>query len=493
MTNISWVAVGPLAVLLSAVVALLTVEVLGRPRRRVWYAIAGAALVAALVLSVIQFDRAVDKISGPGGQVSLHFSEMLIADPFAAVASVVLILIAGGGLLLAIPLIAEQGRKGAEFIALVLVGLSGLILMTNTPHLILLFLGLEVASLAFYVLAGFSRRHAESEEAAVKYFLLGSLASAVFLYGAVLAYAATGTFSLIRASNFLESVVVLRPGVLLIGIGLMVVGLGFKVSAAPFHMWAPDVYQGAASGISGFLSAAAKTAGFAALARVLIQGFERYRPDWAPALGVLAAASIVLGTLLAIAQTDIKRMLAYSSVSHAGFILTGLVAGEGGLRSVWFYLITYAVQVLVAFGVVGVVSGGSSGKVALADFSGLAARSPFLAAVLTLMMLAMAGLPLTTGFIGKVGVFEAAIEADYLWLVILGVISAVAGLFFYLRVIVLMYMSAPAAAEAPAASFARPEPSAVSRFALTAGAAVTVAFGLIPQPLLEVAGDALLG
>ena len=497
MSDISWWSIAPELALLGGVVVLLLVEVFAAPRRVVWAGVAGLTLAAAFGLSIVQWVKAVEEVTDPTGNLvagpslGLHWSGMIVLDGFSAFAAVMLSLVAAVGLVIAWPLIERQGRKGAEFVSLLLVALAGAMVMASSAHLVMMFLGLEIASISFYVLAGFSRERPESDEAAVKYFLLGSFASAVFLYGVALAYAATGSLSLYAIRDFLQGTVVLDAGVLLAAVALLTVGLGFKVSAAPFHMWAPDVYQGAASGISGFLSAAAKVAGFAALARVLVVGFGIQRTDWAPALAGIAAFSIVLGTLFAIAQTDIKRMLAYSSIAHAGFILTALVAGADGIPAMWFYIVTYAFQVLFAFGVVAVVGGSAGARSALGDYAGLAARSPALAGLLTLMMLSMGGIPITAGFIGKVGVFGAAIDAGYLWLVVVGLVASAAGLFFYLRVVVLMYMQAPAPAEAPGAARAYPVVTRPVRIALTACAVVTLAFGVFPVPLLDAVRNAL--
>jgi len=356
--------------------------------------------------------------------------------------------------------------------------------MAASANLVMLFIALEVFSISLYVLAGFTRGDSKSDEAALKYFLLGALASAIFLYGVALVFAATGTTSMYGAQSFLDSTIILKPGILLAGIALLLVGLAFKVSAAPFHVWAPDVYQGSPTGVTGFLAAGAKVAGFAAMARVLVVPLGSYIADWAPAIAVLSAASVIIGSLLAIAQTDIKRMLAYSSVAHAGFIMTALVAGPEGVADMWFYVSTYAIQVVGAFAVVGAVSGTRSGSAPLTQYAGLGARSPFLAGSLGLFMLAMGGIPLTAGFVGKAAVFRSALDADYLWLVITALVAAVAGLFFYLRVIVLMYMQ-------PAEEDALLAPALGARLSILIAATVTVVVGVVPWPLLDWVRDAL--
>ena len=478
MENALYIAIGPLIALTLGVVILLMVEVTANPGARVWRLISFGSLIAAFILAIVQWADAVT-VSEP------VFSHMLMHDGFSAFGSLVIVIFSALGLLVAWPLVEGDPRRGAELVALVLLTAIGLILLIGAGNLIMVFLGLEVASISLYVIAGFVRSGARSNEAAVKYFLLGSFASAVFLYGVALVYAATGTIRI-------EALSVTEPGLLTVGIGLIIVGLGFKVSAAPFHFWAPDVYQGAASGVTGFMNAGAKVAGFAALARVLVSSFELQRADWAPALAAIAAISMVVGTVLAITQTDIKRMLAYSSVAHAGFIMTALVGGIDGVEALWFYVVTYAFQVVGAFGVVAAISGVDSGASEISSYAGLAKRSPFLAGVLTLMMLAMGGIPLTAGFAGKLGVFRAALDAGYTWLVVLALVASAAGLFFYLRVVVRVYIDDPVdgslAVEGASGGIAIGDGM---RFALTSVAVLTVAFGINPVPLLTVVGNAL--
>ena len=482
--DLNALAIAPEAILTIAVVFLLLVDVQFHPGHRWWGLAAGVGLLGATAAAVLQW---VD-FSGADGEA--FFSGMIVVDGFAAFAGIVVFPLTGLGLMAAWPLIRSLGGRGAEFVTLILISAIGAHLMAAAGHLVMVFIGLEVFSISLYVLAGFTRDRADSDEAALKYFLLGGLASAVFLYGAALLFAATGTLSIIGIGEFLGSTVLLRPGILLAGTALVLVGLGFKVSAAPFHVWAPDVYQGAPGGVTGLLAAAAKVAGFAALARVMTVALGPRIADWAPAVGVIAAASIVVGTLLALAQSDIKRMLAYSSVAHAGFVLSALVAGRAGVPDMWFYVATYSVQVLAAFAVASVVSGPAGGRSPLSEYAGLSSRSPFLAGTLGLMMLAMGGIPVTAGFVGKVAVFRSAIDAGYLWLVIAGVVATVAGLFFYLRVIVLMYMQ-PVVASGPGDSGAVLRTPGGIRVVLLVAAAVTLVAGLVPWPLLDWLRDAL--
>jgi NADH-quinone oxidoreductase subunit N len=482
----SFLAVAPEVVLTIGALLVLLVDITFSPRPRWWGIIAAVSLFVALLFAGVQWQEAVN-----GNDAGLYFSGTIALDGFAAFGGFALIVVAAVGLAAGWGLVERLPKRGAEFVALLLIVVAGFHLMAAAADFILLFLGLEVASISLYVMAGFTRERAKSDESALKYFLLGAFASAIFLYGIALFYAATGTTSLYEGGAYVRENVLLEPGVFLAAMGLLLVGLAFKVSAAPFHMWAPDVYQGAPGGIVGVMAATAKIGGFAALARILVVAVGSYVDEWAPAVAVVAAASVVIGTLLALVQTDMKRMLAYSSVAHAGFIMTALVAGVDGVPAMWFFVATYAIEVIAAFGVSAAVGGPTEGPQPLTDYAGLGERSPLLGQTMMVMMLAMAGIPLTAGFVGKIGAWQAALDADYLWLVIVGVLASVAGLFFYLRVIVLMYMQAPALAEAPGTATATPQAVPAARAALMFGIVATVLVGIIPWPLLNVVEDAL--
>ncbi len=478
--QISWLAIGPEIVLTAGAVVVLLVDVFRQPSHRVHAVLAALTLGGAGGTAWVLWGR----------ESSLHFSGMVIVDEFAVMTRFAVLAVAALGLAAGWGMIARLGRRGAEGIALVLLAAAGFQFMGSSGHFLMVFLGLEVASLSLYVLAGITREEVQADEAALKYFLLGSFASAIFVYGIALTYAATGRLFIAGAGQVLQATVLVRPGVLLLAMALVVVGLAFKISAAPFHAWAPDVYQGAPAGLVGFMAAAAKIGAFAALMRILNAAFGTYRSDWAPAIAALATISIVVGTLLAIAQSDMRRLLAYSGVAHAGFILTGLVAGAEGAPAVWFYLLMYTVQLVGAFAVVAAVGGPTRSGSPLADYSGLAERAPLAAGVLSLLLLALAGLPLTSGFVAKFGVFSSAWRGGYEWLVVVALLASVAGFFFYIRVIVLMYMQAPSLVEAPGAALARPEPVGALRWVLIVAAAVTIAFGLFPKPLLDLVGNA---
>lgn len=497
MGNIAFLPIAPEVVLLIGALLVLMAEVTLHLGRRAWGLIAGVAVAASVAFSVLQWVRVGDigdQLNFSARDVSSVRLPMVVMDHLSAFAGMLLFTVAGVALIAAWRLVSQLGSRGAEFVALYLLAAAGLHTMAISSNLILLFIGLETGSISLYVIAGFTRDQEKSDEAAMKYFLLGSFASAVFLYGVALAFAAAGSTSIYGAGgiqSFFQNTVVLEPGIALVAVALMVVGLGFKVSAAPFHQWAPDVYQGAPAAAVPMMSAGVKIAGFAALARILTAAFPALQDDWAPAVAAIAALSVVVGTFSAIAQTDLKRMLAFSGVAHAGFILTALVAGRAGIPGMWFYVATYAFQLVGAFTVAATISGPKADRSPFDQLVGLGQRSPFLSWMLALFMLAMGGIPFTAGFVGKVSVFTAAIDAGYLWLAVVGLVASVAGLFFYLRIIVLMFFQQPVLAEAPGTMVAPPELTSGGRIVLGVAAAVTISLGFVPWPLLNLVGDAL--
>ena len=408
---------------------------------------------------------------------------MVAADRFAVLARLVLLVVAAFGLLLGHQYFRRSGDEPrGEFAPLLLFATSGMTLIVASADLIVTFLALEILSLSLYVLTGLTGRRA-ANEAAMKYFLLGAFSSAFFLYGVAMAYGATGTTKIAALASALGGGG--EQALALLGFALLAVGFGFKVSAAPFHMWTPDVYQGAPTAVTAYMSAATKVAAFVALIRVLDVAFQALAWDWAPVIWALAAISIVLGSVLAIAQTNVKRMLAYSSIAHAGFILTGLTApGSPGIRPAMFYLITYAAMTVGAFATVMVVSGRGEERERLEDYAGLGRTNPLAAALMTLFLLSLAGIPPTAGFIAKVTVFSAAIDAGHWDLVLVGVLASVAAAFFYLRVIVLMYMQEPADEPVPE------RPTGLAGPVLAAAATVTLALGVFPGSIVDVIRDA---
>ena len=474
---ITFLGVSVEVVLVAGALLVLLVDMVLEPPRRTLALITAVTLAAGALFAGLQWQQAVADAAP-----SLQYSGMIAVDGYGAIAGLVAIVLSAAAITASWQLVEDMAERAAELVVLMLLTTAGAHLMAASTNLIMLFLGLEILSLSLYVMAGYTRERAGADESALKYFLLGAFASAVFLYGAALLFAATGSFGIYDIAAYLRNTIVVTPAVLVAGVGLVIVGLGFKVSAVPFHMWAPDVYQGAPGGLVGFMAAMAKLGGFAALGRVLVVAADSRIDDWGPVVAVIAVASVVVGTALAIAQTDIKRMLAYSSVAHAGFILTGLLGSE--LSSMWFYVGTYVFQVLGAFTVVSIVSGRSGGPTALTDFAGLARSSPRLAGAMALFMIAMGGIPLTAGFVGKAAVFRSAIDGGYLWVAVVALVAAVAGLFFYLRVTVLMFMQEPIAVRYAHSDLGQ-------RVSLAWCAAVTIVAGVVPWPFLNAARDAL--
>ena len=365
---------------------------------------------------------------------------------------------------------------------------AGGVVMAGANDLIVLFLGLETLSIAVYVLAALNLRRARSQEAGMKYFVLGAFSSAFFLYGIAMVYGATGSTNLATIKTFLAENTLTDDTMLLAGFALLLVGLGFKVAAVPFHAWTPDVYQGAPSPVVAYMASGVKAAGFAGMLRVFVVGFGQYASQWQPAVYALAVASLLVGAVLAVVQRDVKRMLAYSSISHAGFVLVAVQAASAdGTAAALFYLGAYTFMVAGSFGVVTVVGAKSAGDHSIDTYRGLGSRRPVLALAFTILLLAQAGVPFTTGFFAKFAVIEAAVDARSFWLAIVAMVSAVIAAFLYLRIVVSMYVldaedgdDAPAVRVAPAAAIA-----------LAVTVLVTLGFGILPDTAVNLAKDAV--
>jgi len=380
----------------------------------------------------------------------------------------------------------QRGYLQTEIWPFFLFALTGMLVFPAANDLLLMFIALEVMSLPLYLLAGMARRRRLlSQEASLKYFVLGAFSSAFFLYGAAMLYGFSGTVSLPGISAALAA----KPGesaLVAIGIALLLVGLLFKVAAVPFHQWTPDVYQGAPTPVTGFMAATVKIAAFGALLRLLYVSLGGLQWDWVPMLWIIAALTMLVGSIIAVTQTDIKRMLAYSSIAQAGFILVGVVAvSPAGLSSSLFYLIAYAFTTIGAFAIVAMVRDASGEATHLSKWAGLGRKSPLVAGIFAIFMLALAGIPLTSGFIGKFGVFTAAIASGATWLVIIAIFASLIAAFFYARVIVLMFFSEPGPDTASVVI-----PSTFTTIALAAGATVTIVLGIVPQPVLELVSNA---
>ncbi len=444
---------------------------------------AGVALAGALVLTGWQFVTVLG--DGAGGMTPQSaLAGALANDGIAFFTRITVYLTA----LIVLPLgygyLRDRRINRAEVEPLLLLAVVGMAALGTANDLITLFVALEVLSLALYVLTGLARRDRRSQEASLKYFVMGAVASAILLYGMALMYVATGSLSL----PTIGSVVALAGTnqlVSALGLALVTVGIGFKVALVPFHLWTPDVYQGAPTNITAFMAAATKAAGFAAVLRLYLVAFPGLQGLWAPVLAVLAAASMLYGAYVALVQRDLKRMLAYSSITHAGYATIGVVAvTDAGLSGTLWYLLTYAVSTLGAFGCVIAIERRRRGEVALVDLRGLGRTSPAVAGILALCLLSLAGMPPTAGFVGKFVVFQAGIEAGWTWLVVIGVLSSIVAAFFYLRIAGVMFLET--------ADDDRPLPA--SSLGLTTGIAVSatlvVFLGVQPQAFLHLADAA---
>ena len=373
-----------------------------------------------------------------------------------------------------------------ETFSLAMFSVGGMMLFVSAQNLIVMFVALEVLSLPLYLLCGLARRRRLiSQESALKYFLLGAFSSAFFLYGLALLYGYAGSVSL-SALYDAASVPGTNDALLYAGLALLAVGLLFKAGAAPFHFWTPDVYQGAPTAVTALMAACTKVAAFGALLRVVLVPFYALRSDWRPVIGGVAVLTMVVGAVIAVTQTDVKRMLAYSSVAHAGFILTGVAASNrAGLKASMFYLLAYGFTVIGGFAVVTLVRDAGGEATHLSKWQGLGRRSPVVAGLFAFFLFALAGIPLTSGFTGKFAVFQAAIEGGATYLVIVGVVCSAIAAFFYARVVVLMFFQEPVA-DGPTVI----TPPALTSAALGLAVIVTVVLGVAPQILLRVAGSA---
>jgi NADH-quinone oxidoreductase subunit N len=412
------------------------------------------------------------------------FGGMLMVDGFATFFRV---LVMGVGILIVLPsypFLARQDGVTGAFHALLLFSISGQCLMASASDLIIIFIGLEISSISSYVLAGFFRDDKRSNEAALKYFLLGSFATAFFLYGVALIYGATGTINLDAVRRSIGPLRADPPVMIVAAAALMFVGLGFKVSASPFQMWAPDVYQGAPTPVSAFLSAGPKAAGFAIFLRIFLTAFGPIGAHWEPLVWGASLLSMTVGNFAALTQTNFKRMLAYSSIAHAGYVLVALAArSQVGAAAAMFYLVAYACMNIGAFAVVSHLSGRGEKYTDIEDFKGLAQKQPLTAAMLTIFLLSLIGVPLTGGFFGKFYIFRAALESHLVWLTVLGLLNSAVAAYYYLRILVMMYMHEPG----PAAEAVEPLSPAMGA-ALILPALGTLVLGIFPGWVLDFAG-----
>jgi NADH-quinone oxidoreductase subunit N len=478
MTVNDLLSILPLAVLLAWAMLLILVDLWIPAGRKGW-----TALLAALGLAV-----SLGLALAQAHQSMTAFNGMVVVDGFAAFLNVVFLASGMVGVALAYDYLQRTGIERGEYYALLLFSVSGMLLMAYAADLIVVFLALELLSIPLYVLTGFARLQADSEEASLKYFLLGTFASAFVLYGVAMLYGATAhtgigdILSAVRAGTA-------NPALLLAGAALLLIGFGFKVAAVPFHMWTPDVYQGAPSSVTGFMAIGAKAAGFTALLRIFVTLFPGLATQIAPLAWVLSALTMAVGNVLAITQTNIKRMLAYSSIANAGYMLMAFVsygqkqASADAVASALFYLVAYGLTNLGAWAVVIAVEQAEGRGLELKDYAGLGRKYPLLAASMLVFMLSFTGVPPLVGFWGKFYLFRTAIEGGYTGLALIGLVTSVISAYYYLRVVVIMYMRSG-------------EPEAVPdpwlRTTAIVSAAAVVLLALVPGPLIQLAATALM-
>jgi len=438
--EIQWSQILPLLIVLGGVCVLLLSTLAGNVHKLFAPAVTFVTGAAALVAVAVRWNE-LYYVKG-----SYLIGEAIVEDRFSVFASMVILV----GVLCATLLMAshhdEANGESLEQFSLLLTSSIGALVMVASNNLIVLFLGLEILSLSLYLMAASDRRREQSQESGLKYFILGGFASAFLLYGIALVYGATGSVTITGISDRLASEFTMgnNDALLLIGIGLMLVGFGFKVSAAPFQVWTPDVYEGAPTAVTSYMASAGKVAAFAALLRLYTSGLSTRVDDWRPVIWVLAVLTIFVGSTMAVVQTNVKRMLAYSSISHAGFILVGVEAashrGSDGLATSMAYLAIYTMLVMGSFAILISVAGKGDAATSLDAFKGLAKRKPLLALSFSALLFAQAGVPFTSGFVAKFGVIKSAVDAESYAIAIVAMVGAVIGAFLYLRIMVSMWM-----------------------------------------------------
>jgi NADH-quinone oxidoreductase subunit N len=475
MIGSSFNALVPMACVAAAGIAAMVAEAFREPGERMPIAGLGVVgLVGAGVASLLLWNQHASSFG------------VVVADNFGLFVTWILIVVGLLSLAFSGPTIDRERLPGGEYYALMLFALAGMMLMATATDLLVIFLALEVLSLAVYVLTGIRRDSPASIEAALKYFLLGAFSSAFFLYGIAFTYGLAGTTRLDRIGTVMAAQALAPTPMQLLALGLLLVGFAFKVSAVPFHMWTPDAYEGAPPAVTGFMSTGVKAAAFAAFVRVFLSAFAPLQREWWGVLWVIAASTMVGGTLVGVAQTSVKRMLAYSSIAHGGYLLVALLsANDVGKGAVLFYLLAYAVTNLGAFGVIAVLETTDRANDQRTDYAGLWDEHPVLAGLMTLFLLSLGGFPPMAGFIAKWYVFSAAIKAGYTGLAIIGVLMSVVSVFFYLRIVVMMYMT-------PTDSPARfPSVPKVAGLALVVSAILVVYLGILPTRVLDWAAESI--
>jgi NADH-quinone oxidoreductase subunit N len=465
----SFAATIPMLIVVLSAIAAMMAEAIRHPGERMYIAGFGLiGLVGALVASVFLWNT--DAVS----------FGVVRADNFALFINIILCIIGIITMVFSNDVVEREDLPAGEYYALTLFGIAGMMLMASATDLLVVFLALEVLSLSVYVLTGLRRGSSQGAEAAFKYFLLGAFSSAFFLYGIAFAFVVSGSTRLDVVGNSIAAGG--STTLQFLAVGLLAVGFCFKVSAVPFHMWTPDAYEGAPTVVTAFMSTAVKAAAFGAFVRVFLSALEPLQGQWIPILGGIAALTMVVGAIVGVLQNNVKRMLAYSSIAHAGYLLLGIVAANSaGRAAVLFYLLTYAVANLGALGIVALLGTAEHPHDQLRDFAGLWRTRPALAGLMTVFLLSLGGFPPMAGFIGKWYIFSAAVQEGHYWLAVIGVLSSVVSVFFYLRIVVMMYMTEEGTAPA------RPHISVPAMAALGFAMLATFYLGVLPTRVLDYA------
>ncbi|MFA5514795.1 MAG: NADH-quinone oxidoreductase subunit N [Desulfuromonadales bacterium] len=445
MLNVNFAAIMPSLVLCCFGMILLLVTVFS-PRGKTSH-VAWLSIIALLITAVVSVTTWTPAGTLPGAEnLQVGFNDTVRLDNFATFFNLVFLIAAGLTILMSDDYLRREGYPVGEYYPLILFTTAGAMWMASGTDLMTIFLGLEVLSVSLYILAGWFRNQERSNEAGLKYFLLGAFSTGFLLYGIALLYGVTGTTNVASIGQFFtENPDHLTNAMTLAGMGLLSIGFLFKIAAAPFHMWTPDVYHGAPTPITAFMSAGPKAAAFAALLRVFVIALADLQSEWTTMLWVLAVLTMVVGNVIAIYQTNLKRMLAYSSIAHAGYAMVGLVAAnEIGLSGILFYMLAYTFMNLGAFAILVLAGKKGEENLTLEGFSGFGYKRPFLGVAMTIFLLSLMGIPPTAGFVGKFYIFAGAVEAGYVWLAIIGVLNSAMSLYYYLRIMVYMYFRDPA-------------------------------------------------
>jgi NADH-quinone oxidoreductase subunit N len=485
MTTINVSAVYPEIILASFSLVILLLQSFNSVRFKDYYGY--VSLIGVLAAIAVVFS---EPSSFAMRSVEYSFNGMWVVDNYSRFFKLIFLLGTGLTILISIKYLENETMQHGEYFALVLFATLGMMIMASGTELITIFLGIELMSISLYVLAGYTRTRKISNESALKYFLLGSFATGFLLYGIALIYGSTGTTDIKAISKFIATSGLQSPTIIM-GMALLVIGFGFKAALVPFHMWTPDVYEGAPAPITAFMSAGPKAAAFAAFARIFMEALPSLQGQWTGVIWVMAVLTMSVGNIIALVQDNIKRMLAYSSIAHAGYVLVAfLSAGELGITSILYYMLAYTFMNIGAFAVITILAGKGEEKVRIEDYRGFGFKHPFAAIAMSLFLFSLAGIPPTGGFMGKFYIFSAAVKEGYIGLAIIGVLNSVVSVYYYLRVTIAMYMQDPASTkerETPSLVFS---PALVLAICISAYGVLSL--GLFPSAYVAIVQQSFL-